>query len=422
MKKTFLKFGAFILAGSLLVACKKDDDATPNKPEFPTQFSDLTVEQNKENLEDNGIELVNSLNSIKDTDGIQTMIAFSEHLSDSDMPDHLENGRVKESQGMRLIHLLSSFGKGNATGRKTLAGLRTKEGDFVSFADEFENAKGIYTYDKETDSWTYEDTGDKIVFRFPSTKEGTTANAEYSMFGYTGANINSELGGDYEGDYPTGLKAELKVNNAVKMSFSFSAKYNGNGDPSQVAVSFTIDAYKFAYNLTNTTSKVAVDYTLTQGSTTLLALGASATGTFSTNAVSESEGPEDVVTEASGYFQIINIKFSGLLDVQGLNGALSDDGIGEQELVDALNENYKLMVYYADTKQKIADSEFYVASREECYYDWGIEEEVCEEVAAVDVRMVFADGSKSDLETYTDEGFQDLQDELESFVDSIEEE
>jgi len=33
--------------------------------------------------------------------------------------------------------------------------------------------------------------------------------------------------------------------------------------------------------------------------------------------------------------------------------------------------------------------------------------------------MVFADGSKADLETYTSVGFADLQTQLEKFVDSI---
>src|SRR4051812_768282 len=124
MKRPFLKIGGLMLSVALLTACHKDDDVnTSNQPEFPTEYSELTVEQNKQKLEDNGITLVNNLTSIKSTTGIQTSIAFSDYMQGSTTPGTL-NGRANE--GLRLIDLLASYGTGKSTAGNVLNGMRTK--------------------------------------------------------------------------------------------------------------------------------------------------------------------------------------------------------------------------------------------------------------------------------------------------------
>jgi hypothetical protein len=65
MKKTFLKFGAFIVAGSMFVGCNKDEDVKAIEPEFPTEYSELTVAQNKTKLEDNGVSLMNNITTLE---------------------------------------------------------------------------------------------------------------------------------------------------------------------------------------------------------------------------------------------------------------------------------------------------------------------------------------------------------------------
>src|SRR5687768_6558577 len=169
MKKTFLKFGAFIVAGSMFVGCNKDDDQVkPIEPEFPSDYSELTVAQNKTKLEDNGVSLMNDITTFKNSSGIQTSVAFTQHLEGSTVPENI-GGRISNNSGVKLLKILSSFGQGKTSPSKVMKGLRISEDDgFTSFKAEYDEVIGVYTYHKASDSWTYEKTGDKIVFKFPS--------------------------------------------------------------------------------------------------------------------------------------------------------------------------------------------------------------------------------------------------------------
>ncbi len=429
MKKTFLKFGVFIVAGVMFVGCNKDEDEVkPIEPEFPTEYSELTVAQNKTKLEDNGVSLVGDITTFKNSSGIQTSVAFTQHLEGSTVPENI-GGRVSNNSGVKLLKILSSFGQGKTSPSKTMKGLRISEDDgFTSFKAEYDEVIGVYTYHRANDSWTYEKTGDKIIFKFPSTEDGTVNNAQYSIFGLETVTINSNLGGeDYNGDYPTALKAELTVDNVTKMAYNFSAAYNNSGDPSSVSISLTIDTYILAYEVSNSTTDAKFDYSLKNGDKILFAYGARATGNFSSNSIEDSEDAGDVITTSSAYFQIMNIKFSGEANASALVDTLASATTMEQELA-AWNANYKLIVFYDDSKKKIADSEFYITEEE--YTEWEMvwneqsqEYEWVEHTAtreSLEIRMVFADGSKSDLATYTDAGFEDLKDSFESFIEDLE--
>src|SRR5688572_18422989 len=149
MKKTFLKFGAFIVAGSMFVGCNKDDDEVKTtEPEFPTEYSELTVAQNKTKLEDNGVSLMNNITTLKNSSGIQTTIAFTQHLEGATVPENM-GGRVSNNSGVKLLQILSSFGQSKTSPSKTIRGLRISEEDgFTSFKAEYDEVLGIYTYHK----------------------------------------------------------------------------------------------------------------------------------------------------------------------------------------------------------------------------------------------------------------------------------
>ncbi|HEY5746523.1 MAG TPA: hypothetical protein VIU12_10630 [Chryseolinea sp.] len=427
MNKTFLKFGTLIVAASVFVGCSKDDDEVKTtEPEFPTEYSELTVEQNKSKLEDNGVSLVNAVTTLKNASGIQTSIAFSKYLDGSTLPDNI-GGRVGDNGGVRLLQLLASFGNGQSSPAKTLAGLRVATDDFESFQAEYADVVGVYTYSKANDTWTYQKTGDKIVFKFPSTEAGTTNNAEYSVYGLETVTITSELGGDnYTGDYPTALKADLTIDGTKHMGYTFSASYNSNGDPSAVAIALSIDSYTLAYEVSNSTTEAKFDYSLKDGDKLLFGYGVRGTGNFSSNAVEGSQNAGDVLTTATAYFQIMNIKFSGEVNANAMADGLDAASTIEQELA-VLNANYKLIVFYDDSKQKIAESEFYITDEEYTETEWSYNSatgeweanEVTKTKKAIEVRLVFADGTKADLATYTDTGFNDIKDSLDTFIDDI---
>jgi hypothetical protein len=93
-----------------------------------------------------------------------------------------------------------------------------------------------------------------------------------------------------------------------------------------------------------------------------------------------------------------------------------------------MNEHVSLSLRYGDSNEIIALIEAYPISEEysyeEYYYDgeWhDTPRTITETDYWIGMRFVFADGSKVDMETYLDEGFDDLIQELEDWADSLEE-
>lgn len=412
-----LLFGTGLVASTVLLSsCSKDDENENIKPEveIPTEFSELTVEQNKQKLEDNGIQLVNNLTELKNAPGIKTTISFNHFLSNASLP---EDGRVASNKAVKTMSLLSKFGLGKAKASDVLSGFRAKEDEEPGTPQEFfDELKGTYSYDAANEEWDFEGGGDKIVFKFPSTENGTTNNAEFAIYGLTTVQIKNNAA-EYEGDLPTGLKADLTVSGTKQIEYSFTASYKSNGEPTNVKTSLTIGAFKFAFEAVNNTSEVSADYALTKNSTNLISFGAGADGNFNSDNIGDSEGPGDVVNKASAYFQIMNIKFAGEVNAKSLDAALESAATIEAEAT-AYNQHVTFVVFYADSKKKIADTEFYGFETEECY-DWGGGEQYCYTDEIIDVRLIFADGSKADLENYTEVGFEDLQNELEAFIEEL---
>ena len=423
-------FSVGLLAGSAFIAsCSKDDDPAPVRPEveIPTQFSELSAEQNKAQLEQNGLQMVSNLNALKDTDGIEASISFNHFLSVAALP---ENGRLATSnKAVKMLMLLGKFGAGDAKASDVMKSARTTEETEPSTPQEyFDDLKGTYTYSAANATWTYTEGGDQIVFKFPATKEGTENNAQFAIYGLTTKHVVNTAA-EYEGDVPTALKADLTVNGQKKMEYSFSAAYKDNGEPTSVNTSLTLDAFKFSFDAKNTTSEVGVNYSLTKSGTNLISFGAGAAGNFGSDNINNSENGGDVVTSASAYFQIMNIRFAGKADIKSMADAMetAEDIHAEAAAFDA---NTTFVVFYADSKQKIADTEFYGTNEEEEYsYCWdsngdGIDDECSTWVdthESIEVRLVFSDGSKSDLETYFDIGFEELEAELTALEEEFEE-
>lgn len=433
-----VKLVTLLLSAALFVACSDDDDGDKSivpDEQLPTEFSELTDEQNKEKLEENGLELVQDIRQLKNTQGVKTSISFSYFLSSAELP---ETGRTAGSlQPLDLIRSLAAFGEGNVSVTDVLKSARGKETDpedeDPDTAQElFDSNVGVFTYDAELETWSHTPGNNgKIVFRFPSTKEGTQNDAEFVIDGYTSQQVNNpEV--EYNGDLPTALKASLKVNGTEHIGYALAASYKANGEPTSIETSLTINAFKFSVKVTNTTQEVAAEYTLVHGDKTLISLGAGASGNFDSSNINDNYDEDfgTVLQRAEAFFQIVNIRFSAELNAQGLDNALQAAETIEQE-ADAWNANVTMVVYYADSRKKIADTEFYGTTETHEYqqcidlnadetYGPGECNTVSFEEEAMELRLVFKDNSTSDLETYTDVGFEDIRSEIEDIFDELE--
>jgi hypothetical protein len=423
-----LFFGACAISSTVLLSsCSKDDDPSSIRPEveIPTEFSELTVEQNKANLEEDGLTLVTKMTALKNTAGIKTSISMNHFLS-TPLP---EGGRLAtNNKAVKMMLLLSRLGIGKAKASDVLKGFRTKEDEPGTPQEVFDEYKGTYAWNSSTEEWIYTAGGDKIVFKFPSTEAGTTNNAELAVYGYTSKQVVNDAA-EYEGDVPTALKADLSVGGTKQIEYNFTASYKNNGEPTAVATSLTIGTFKFAFNVKNNTSEVSADYSLTENGTNLFSFGAGATGNFNSDNITDSESTGAIVTSSSAYFQIMTIKFAADVKAKDLADALDIANNITQEVA-AYNSNVTLVVFYADNNKKIADTEFYSVTRTDSYEScWDFDGDGIEECEtwesepydAIDIRLVFADGSPVDLETYTNVGFEEFETEWSDFVDAVNE-
>jgi hypothetical protein len=415
MKKIYRKLIPLCLGSIVLFSCQKDDEVKSDNG-YPDKFSELTVEQNKENLEDNGIKLVNNMTDFKNSSGIKTAIAFSSFLGES-TPD---NSGMRRHSGIRLINLLSGFGNGKISVQQVLSNLRVTEDEnsFESIQQMFEEYSGVYAWSTATNDWVYTKTGTKIVFEFPSTKTGTSNNASFTLFDYKGINTPTNYIEDYSGDLPTKLMADLSVNGNKEISYSYVASYNTEGEPTSLETSLTVNSFKLTVSVSNDSKVAQADYSLKKADQVLIAFGSNASGSFKSTNILESEAIGSVVETSNAYFQLLNIKMAGDVNVKAIDQAVNDS-ISMDKKIELINGNYKFMVFYVDSNQKIAETEFYKGVRtvEKFNYDTFTYEEVTEDVA--DIRLIFADKSKADLETYTNTGFTEITDAFNEFADDI---
>ena len=85
--------------------------------------------------------------------------------------------------------------------------------------------------------------------------------------------------------------------------------------------------------------------------------------------------------------------------------------------VAAINKYLKLYGYYVDKNQKFADVEFYVVETTSTTTDYSVYP--YQTITSTDYnfqpRFVLSDGSKVDIQTYMETGFEDLITQIENF-------
>lgn len=438
MKKTNLLLIALIV-GTTFSSCKKDDETEVNPVTTPDKFSELSVEENKANLEDNGIQLVNEMNDLKNTSAIKTTISLSHFLDMNDplADDGIEGGRTQASSSKyALVRAISQFGQGKSGSNAVFGAMKTTVDEDPQTAQEaFDDLKGTYSWNTSTSDWDVTEGGENISFKFPSTEDGTSNNAVYTIHSYTGITTASNpFGEEYTGDFPTGLAVNLTVNGDVVLEYGFTAGYNNSGEPTSFETYLTLTPFKYSVTLTNNTQEASVKYSLTNDGSILLDMGIGAKGNFTTEVIENSENGGDVLSSGYAYFQLLDVKLAGEVNAKAL--IEDDDKIYEEyegdeaveKFVASLNENVNLTLFYVEANVKIADSEFYASEAVDQQCTWELDLDideyvyVCNDVTylAENIRLVFADDSKMDIETYTEGSFADLETDFEELLDAIE--
>lgn len=431
--KKFLSFTMMAMIGLWLFSCSEDEIAPleDGKVAIPDAFTELTVEQNKTELEKNGQQLLTEIDEMNDLQIVNVIDAFNDFSSIS-----------SPQTGARVLNTMTGLDE-SASVRDIFTALRTTEEEFTSLQELFNEYSGTFTWNPTLQDWDFVAGKGKIEMLFPGTSTGTTNDAKILIHSYKSITGPNPLGEDYTGDLPTQVLMDVTYKGTNVLAYVFNATYNDKGEPTAVNTSLTLAPFKFEVKLVNTTSLVSAKYTLSKSGNILISMGAGAEGEFTEAAYNAGEG-EGMITNANVYFRLLDITLAGNVDVTkmeaGIDAIYADEydaqGYWNQDFdYDAAavkeaklwNDNVNLVAFYNSSKKKIAEADFYTYDREYTWQDYQYNEQtgeydmvtVTETDTRMDIRLVFSDGSKSDMETYFNTGFEDITTDLETFFDGF---
>ncbi len=384
----------------------------------------ISAEQHKEILQDEGLAFVGEMNQMEQGAAAQTLVAFRVFIETSEP----SNGRVESVNN--VVDRIISLTKREISPVK-FASTTTDpepEEEFNSIDELWNEYKGVYEWNASIADWEYTAGGDVIQFLFPSDENSTINNAALTVQNYEGVIISNPIEEEYSGDLPSEFLMDLVVDDVKELEYGFSIDYSDEGEPEMLETHLFVNPFTLTYELTNTETKIGTGFSFENATQELLGSEIEINGNFDDDIIEEAmdlEDPTLVVSDGSLEFRIMNVKFLGEMDFADLYPKVEavfegedepgyDHELKADELAAALNEHISIGTSYIDTGDKIADVEFYTYVEVDEFFP---EDKYIE----LGGRLLFADGSKIDLEDYFEDGWQEIEDELEALFDAIEE-
>jgi len=438
--KSFLLL--FASAGVMLFSACQKDDTTTTDPPIDTEdstliFSTLTVEQNKANIEDDGMAMLDAVKEMESTPSIDATVNMMTYVSKGDMFGGNPNITTPAkaflfNELLKPVMIASNLKKFSA---KQVANQLRVTFDPQTLVELWEGINGTYSWNSTIQDWEWLD-GDNIVIEFPSTEAGTTNNVVFRVYDFQYEEGPFNWTDTYTGELPKQILSDLKVDGDALLIYTLNITYeNADLKPNSVSTSLELPPFKFAIDVTNNDdASASVSFKWTNAATTYVALSLSATGDWSqTNLENQDLQPGDVFTTGNASFQLMNVKIVGNVDVKNLNTEMNNidmeltDSLRAAKECEIITKNAKLYVCYADNNQVIANVIVYVDKRTDTYsyWYWNPDTQMYEEEIYTDTwyevnpRLEFADTSNVDMDTYFGTGFNDLQTELEDYMNTL---
>jgi hypothetical protein len=368
------------------------------------KFSTLTVEQQKQKIEDNAISFVDKMDAVKDTKAMNALLQFTQNSNSSS--SYVAPFKVLRS------NLLRNNTKSLEVFDKQMR-VASSVGDSIW---------GEWTWNAtKNDFIKTKNYNNKAVYLFPADSLSNTNNAELTI-NYVESTVAAPNTDPVE-YMPSTISVVLKVNGTTAMTAEFTGQYKADGTPTSAKQTLVIDKYSWSAELSNTTSDLSAKYSFKCNTETLIKMELSASGNLTATEIDASQGPQDVFTSGAMSFQVMNIAFlGGFKDFKGFANEMNsitntNDRAYADKQVAAINKYLKLYGYFVDKNQKFADVEFYVVESTTQEYDYSTYPYQLVSKTSYDYqpRFVLSDGSKVDIQTYVQTGFEDLITKLESY-------
>jgi hypothetical protein len=409
MKKTFLllSIGFAVYATS----CKKStvEPTTPTTTTPTTTDTSKTVvtetpaqitADNKKAMELQGVTFANQLTALKSTKAESAFQNLVNLFTSSTKAGVVENT-------LPIGKIIASLSK-NANGG-VVTTLKSGTVSSIDFQAQIAKVAATYTYNPSTKAFdsSAAESANVLKVLFPGTSGSTTNNAEFKIYGLAFSTVSTTNTLYSTNNAITACSAYLKVDGTNAMTYSLTASYDANGYPATIATTFTVDTYSLNYNFSHTATTMKSDFSFKHADAILIAEGSELNGTLteakaqelntyysdSTTTVKNRAKIGEFVNTATVYYQVMDIKLVGSVDVQNFTKAF--DGISQndkdnfnQSDADLVNKYCSLYGIFASTSKRIADVTIYPKAATS-----GTGNEAA-------FMLTFPDGSKADLETY----------------------
>lgn len=406
MKKILL-FSA--ITAMALSSCKKDSKPEKNDLDelFKLEYSNLPVEENKQNVEKAGIDFIQKINSLPEEQFI-------------DVLDYLAQLEPKISSSS----VSSVFAIGNAAKNKSVKGIFTATTSAAQETEKLSDLYRTYTWNFVTEEFDETSSNDRLEIKFPS-HGGKTSNDAVLTFTYKASTVKATIE-DETAELPASISAVLKVSSQELLKLSSSYEYKTNGTPTKVDINLVLGTFALKTKVSNTTSSLTSELSVLKGTEVLLSLNTAANGSLNIDNADGADDISSVVKNANATFEIMNIKLAGQVDFK----ALSDENNGFDNLSDSIrnvkqtaswNKHAQLAVINKDNNTIISKVEFIPVSDRDCYWWWNGSAEVqeCYSYYSMNAKFVFKDGSSISEDNFDDSDFAQLIDELEKFADKF---
>ena len=398
----FVLFGATILL--TMNACKTELDLDKE-----LKFSKLTVEEQKAQIEQSGLDLVTAMEGLQDTKAMTTLMNMLE----------MTGGEIDYAPMQRLVSdIKNSRQKAFSNFDKQMR---------LSYVKSEDEVWGEYKYNFTTDEIELvKSLTNKLIVSFPASETAknnkknnavVTVTYEESTVAIPNAEDMDleEVGID---KYPSKITFSMTVDGSEVMSADFSGKYYDDATPKEVKQSLTMETYEWTAEVKNDKKTASESYEFKNGKTILLKSLAEVKGTLTEDALNEAienGGPEDVFKEFAVFFQVMDVAIKGgTADFKGFmteGNALDYDKLTDKQyaekMAEIINKYMVCTAYFVDANRKFADVEFYVVEYIDEY----------DNLAYYDIapRFILSDGSKVAVEKYVmDGGFEDIIEKLQN--------
>ncbi|HEY9124322.1 MAG TPA: hypothetical protein VIO15_08280, partial [Bacteroidales bacterium] len=455
------------MCASIISSCSKDDDKTTEEVNLEKPvYAEKTVAETKVDMENTGIKMVNELKAMNQDQGVKATVNLLELMNIGTGV----NGSIKNSAYFQVMAAVKNISSNNPDANVIFKSLKAETSNSLELEAEFDKIAGVYTYNYTKNDFDFaaNASSGQVVFKFPASiasKKAKNNDGKLVISKPKFVTGNFTLVDTKE--MPSELKYELSVDGTVVSSFSFTASYTDEGLPSNVEGKLTLGAFELKLTYGYKETEVTVNYSFTHGSTTILDLGGTAGGKFTKAAIDNAQEtktikdtssytyynyetgqyetiqniyeyketetfPERVLYNANAHFQFMDMKIVGQIDFA--NFMKEYRKIEENKYsayidsaVSMINKNMALVVVYASDNKAVAKAEAYAKNEKydeyNCTWDANTWEYNCSTVQktrkVIDVQMVFADGSKSSMETYFNQGFDNLITSFNSFIDDL---